>query len=112
MLFGEICLGLYSKLTNSGPSGGYDYRSTIAPWARSLFTLRPDTGLWAGVPTTCQAHAVLGMLVIAVVPYTRLVHMFSAPWFYLFRPYLVYRSRPAGQPAERAPRRGWEGIDS
>ncbi|WP_408022746.1 respiratory nitrate reductase subunit gamma [Streptacidiphilus fuscans] len=24
---------------------------------------------------------------IAVVPFTRLVHIFSAPWFSLFRPY-------------------------
>ncbi|MFJ6617734.1 respiratory nitrate reductase subunit gamma [Kitasatospora sp. NPDC091335] len=112
LLFGEICLGLYAKLATSDLSGGYDYRATIAPWARSLFTLRPDTGLWDTVPAVFQAHAVLGMLVIAVVPYTRLVHMFSAPWFYLFRPYLVYRDRPAGRPAERPARRGWEGIDT
>ena len=28
-----------------------------------------------------------------VLPYTRLVHAFSAPFHYLFRPYIVYRSR-------------------
>ncbi|MBF9069781.1 respiratory nitrate reductase subunit gamma [Streptacidiphilus sp. NEAU-YB345] len=27
------------------------------------------------------------VVVIAVVPFTRLVHIFSAPWFSLFRPY-------------------------
>ncbi|MFE0463420.1 respiratory nitrate reductase subunit gamma [Kitasatospora sp. NPDC058965] len=112
LLFGEICVGLYSKLTNSNLHRGYDYRATIAPWARSLFTLHPKVGLWDAVPTSYRVHAVIGMLLIAVVPYTRLVHMFSAPWFYLFRPYLVYRSRPPGQVGERPTRPGWERIDA
>lgn len=79
--------------------------------ARSLFTLHPRISLWDTVPTSYQVHAVIGMVVIAIVPVTRLVHMFSAPWFYPFRPYIVYRARPAGQLAERPPRRGWEKID-
>ncbi|WP_037608402.1 respiratory nitrate reductase subunit gamma [Streptacidiphilus rugosus] len=112
LLFGEICLGLYAKLTNSNLHSGYNYRTTIGPWARSLFTLHPNLGVWDAVPTMYEVHAVVGMVVIAIVPFTRLVHMFSAPWFYLFRPYLVYRSRPAGQVAERPPRRGWEKIDA
>ncbi|MFJ9445720.1 respiratory nitrate reductase subunit gamma [Kitasatospora sp. NPDC101235] len=98
------------------------HRRAVVRQAAALCLVHPDAelyrrlpllrGLWATVPATYQAHAVLGMLVIAVVPYTRLVHMFSAPWFYLFRPHLVYRSRPAGQRAERPPRRGWESIDT
>ncbi|MBC3841198.1 respiratory nitrate reductase subunit gamma [Streptacidiphilus sp. 4-A2] len=111
LLFGEICVGLYTKLTNSNLHSGYNYRTTIAPWARSLFTLHPRTGLWDAVPTSYQVHAVIGMCLIGIVPFTRLVHMFSAPWFYLFRPYIVYRARPAGQVAERPPRPGWERLD-
>jgi nitrate reductase gamma subunit len=64
------------------------------------------------VPTTYQAHAVIGMVIIGMVPFTRLVHMFSAPWFYLFRPYVVYRSRPVGRIGERPARPGWESIDA
>ena len=49
------------------------------------------------------------MLLFAIIPFTRLVHIFSAPVGYLTRPYLVYRSRdPEG--SARAPRRGWEPI--
>ncbi|GAA5019021.1 respiratory nitrate reductase subunit gamma [Kitasatospora paranensis] len=110
-LVGSIFLGMWAKLTNSTFSHGYDYRSTIAPWARSLFTLHPDVALMAGVPTSFQVHAVVGMLLIALVPYSRLVHMFSAPVQYLFRPYIVYRRRDPRQLGERPPRRGWEGID-
>jgi nitrate reductase gamma subunit len=107
LLLGEIAMGLYAKLTNSSFQHGYDYRTTIAPWARSLFALNPRTDLMTHVPVTYRVHAVLGMLLIAVVPYTRLVHMFSAPVQYLFRPYIVYRSRPATPEA-----RSWNSLDA
>ena len=35
------------------------------------------------------------MLLFAIWPFTRLVHAFTAPLHYLFRPYIVYRSRDA-----------------
>ncbi|MGH3950803.1 MAG: respiratory nitrate reductase subunit gamma [Pseudonocardiaceae bacterium] len=34
-------------------------------------------------------------------PYTRLVHVFSAPLVYLVRPYIVYRSKDPERPDER-----------
>lgn len=103
---------MYAKLTHSAISHGYDYRDTIAPWARSLFTLHPEVALMAGVPTTYQIHAVIGMALIAIVPFTRLVHMCSAPVQYFFRPYLVYRGRSPRQFTERAERPGWERAGS
>ncbi|MBD0734251.1 respiratory nitrate reductase subunit gamma [Streptomyces sp. CBMA29] len=111
VLLAAIVMGLTAKLMHSDLSGGYDYRTTIAPWARSLFTLRPRTGLWDGVPVAYEIHAVIGMVLIALVPFTRLVHMFSAPVQYFFRPYIVYRSRDPEEPAGAAPRRGWERVD-
>ncbi|MGQ4427831.1 respiratory nitrate reductase subunit gamma, partial [Streptomyces violaceoruber] len=87
-------------------------RSTIAPWSRSLFTLNPKTELMAGVPVLYHVHAVVGMVLIALVPYTRLVHMFSAPLQYLTRPYVVYRSRDPRQLGPRPDRRGWERAGS
>ncbi|MER5886422.1 respiratory nitrate reductase subunit gamma [Streptomyces sp. NPDC001941] len=110
-LLAAIVMGMWAKLTNSTISSGYDYRTTIAPWARSLFTLQPKTELMVGVPLTFQIHAVIGLLLFALVPFTRLVHMFSAPVQYLFRPYVVYRSRDPKQLTGRPPRRGWERID-
>jgi nitrate reductase gamma subunit len=47
----------------------------------------------------------------ALWPFTRLVHVFSAPLGYLTRPYLVYRSkdeRPGRGTGSRAPQRGWD----
>ncbi|WP_181794851.1 respiratory nitrate reductase subunit gamma [Streptomyces sp. WELS2] len=109
LLLGAIVLGMAAKLTHTG-GNGYDYRRTIAPWARGLFTLRPETGLMTGVPVLYQVHAVAGMVLIAFVPYSRLVHMFSAPVQYLFRPYVVYRTRDPRQLGPRPERRGWERL--
>jgi len=86
---------------------GYDYRETISPWFRSLWYLQPEPALMAGVPAAFQVHVVAAMLLFAVWPCTRLVHAFSAPVPYLFRPYVVYRSRDATV-ASREPRPGWD----
>ncbi|MEU6232607.1 respiratory nitrate reductase subunit gamma [Kitasatospora sp. NPDC047058] len=113
VLLAAIVLGLVAKLMHSSLSAGYDYRATIAPWARSLFTLQPKTGLMAAAPLAYRIHAVVGLALFALIPFTRLVHMFSAPVQYLFRPYLVYRTRDPRDsrgPAARPPRRGWERI--
>ncbi|CAM5399227.1 Nitrate reductase-like protein NarX [Streptomyces glaucescens] len=111
VLLAAIVLGMVAKLSHTS-GDGYDYRASIAPWSRSLFTLRPDTGLMAGVPALYAIHAVVGMVLIALVPYTRLVHMFSAPVRYLFRPYIVYRTRDSRQLGPRPERRGWERAGS
>ncbi|MEV7796821.1 respiratory nitrate reductase subunit gamma [Streptomyces sp. NPDC087512] len=110
-LLGAIVLGMVAKLSDTS-GDGYDYRATIAPWARSLFTLSPRTELMEGVPVLYHVHAVVGMALIAMVPYTRLVHMFTAPVQYLFRPYVVYRSRDPRRLGPRPDRRGWERAGS
>ena len=47
----------------------------------------------------------------AITPFTRLVHAFTSPLHYLFRPYIVYRSRDL-QPTRSTSgqRRGWDPI--
>ncbi|WP_019544033.1 respiratory nitrate reductase subunit gamma [Streptomyces sulphureus] len=109
VLTAAIVLGMWAKLAHSS-GNGYNYRLTIAPWLRSLFTFQPDTALMAGVPVLYQVHVVVGLVLLALVPYTRLIHIFSAPIHYLFRPYIVYRSRDVGRPGTRDDRRGWERV--
>ncbi|WP_040803347.1 respiratory nitrate reductase subunit gamma [Nocardia concava] len=112
VLVAAILSGMFAKLTHASFDEGYDYRTTIAPWARSIFTLRPEVDLMAQAPLAFHVHAVIGMALLALLPFTRLVHMFSAPVQYLFRPYIVYRSRDPRLLAERPPRRGWERVDA
>lgn len=84
----------------------YNYRETISPWLRSLFYFHPEVDLMVNVPWQFKAHIVAAFLLFAILPYTRLVHILSAPVGYTTRPYLVYRatSAPVGYPPEL---QGW-----
>jgi nitrate reductase gamma subunit len=104
-----IVLGLSATVAANIVGGGYDYRETISPWFRSIFYFQPDPALMTGAPVLFQLHAASALLLFAFWPFTRLVHMLTAPLGYLTRPYIVYRRRDAGLGA-RAPRRGWERI--
>jgi nitrate reductase gamma subunit len=79
---------------------GYDYRTTVAPWFRGLFTGSPDVHAIASAPVIYQVHATAAWVIWAVWPFSRLVHAWSYPLWYLWRPYIVYRSRKAVPPTE------------
>jgi len=107
-----IVAGLATTLLGSGVIGEeHNYRETVSVWFRSIFVLQPDGEAMAQAPLSFQIHAVIGMALFALWPFTRLVHAFSAPFGYLFRPYIVYRSRDTARPGEpvgsRPHRRGW-----
>lgn len=105
VLVAALIAGLATTLLANAIGGGYDYRTTVAVWFRGVFWLHPRADLMASAPLGFRLHTLIGLLLIAVFPYTRLIHAFAAPVGYLFRPYIVYRSR-----APRQPRRGWEPI--
>jgi nitrate reductase gamma subunit len=79
---------------------GYDYRETVAPWFRGLFAFSPDTHAVDSAPLIYQVHATAAWMIWAVWPFSRLVHAWSYPVWYLWRPYVVYRSRREGPPTE------------
>ncbi|MGW5053668.1 respiratory nitrate reductase subunit gamma [Actinokineospora sp. NPDC004072] len=106
VLGAALLLGMAATvLTNGG--GGYDYRATIAPWTRGILTLHPHPELMVDVPLSYQLHTLAGMVLLALVPYGRLVHALTAPVQYLFRPYLVYRVRDSRRLTTRPGPRGW-----
>ncbi|MGE5690377.1 MAG: respiratory nitrate reductase subunit gamma [Pseudomonadota bacterium] len=88
----------------------YDYRETVSPWFRGIFTFRPDAEAMAGAPFLFQLHGASVFLLYAVWPFSRLVHAWSVPVTYLGRAWIPYRSRdPAAALAwERARERGLE----
>ncbi len=71
------------------------------------FDLHPE--LMAEAPLGFQLHAWPRSALFALWPFTRLVHVFSAPLGYLTRPYIVYRSRD-DQLGSHRPRRGWDRV--
>ncbi len=108
-----ILLGMWNTVAGSllQFGGEYNYREGVSPWFRSIFVFQPRPELMAQAPLGFQIHALLAFLLFAMWPFTRLVHVFSAPIGYLTRPYLVYRSRD-DQLGARPGRRGWERVGS
>ena len=81
----------------------------LADWAQRILTLRAvdAEALW-GLPWPYVFHVVFGMTIFLLFPFSRLVHVWSgfASVGYLFRPYLVVRSRRMNVPVGRnQPRR-------
>jgi nitrate reductase gamma subunit len=95
-----VVLGMTATVAVNLFGGGYDYRGTIAVWFRGIFWFQPHTELMAGAPLVYRLHAIGGFLLLALWPFTRLVHVWSAPLAYLWRPYVVYRARrgPVAEP--------------
>jgi len=79
---------------------GYDYRATVAPWFRGLFIGSPDVQPVAHAPFIYQLHVTAAWMIWGLWPFSRLVHAWSYPLWYLWRPYIVYRSRRPALPSE------------
>ena len=87
-----IATGIWNT---TGPSliDGYNCRTTVSEWFRSIFWFHPDTEAISHAPISFRIHGFCAFLLFALWPFTRLVHVFSAPIGYLVRPALIYRSR-------------------
>ncbi|MGV9394603.1 respiratory nitrate reductase subunit gamma [Streptomyces olivaceus] len=94
-----VLLGICATAAHNVFGGGYDYRETVSVWFRGLFALRPRPEAIADAPLLFQLHALSACLLFAAWPFTRLVHVWSAPVGYLVRPYLVYRRRGSAPPS-------------
>lgn len=93
LLWVVLALGEAMTTVWDGMNGAYEYRMTVGPWVRSLFSLQPDIHLMVHVPLLLQIHIVASFVLFGVAPFTRLIHMYSAPIFYITRAPLQYRSR-------------------
>jgi nitrate reductase gamma subunit len=112
VLVAAIVAGLATTvLSVVAPDQGPSYRETVSPWFRSVFILQPDVAAMAAAPLAFKIHVLIGMLLFCLWPFTRLVHAFTAPLHYLFRPYIVYRSRDdRPRPGATPGHRGWDPV--
>ncbi|MDO8687904.1 MAG: respiratory nitrate reductase subunit gamma [Dehalococcoidales bacterium] len=62
---------------------------TATPYFWSLFTLSPKVEYMTALPLLCKLHAINFFVLLALFPFTRLVHMLSVPLAYLWRPYQI-----------------------
>lgn len=85
LLIIQIFLGLWVAY-------GYRWGSSwfaivISPYLNSIFMFTPKVDAVIMLPLVVQLHIITGFLIIAVVPFTRLVHFLVFPLSYLWRPY-------------------------
>jgi nitrate reductase gamma subunit len=108
-----IFLGMWNTIAGSvlNLGGHYDYREGVSVWFRGIFYLDPQPELMATAPLGFQLHSAAAFLLFALWPFTRLVHVFSVPIWYLGRPYVVYRSREDRLGSRGVPA-GWDRADS
>jgi nitrate reductase gamma subunit len=71
--------------------GSVWYLHTAAPWLWSLVSLDPRVQHMAVLPAIVKIHAVNAFVLVALFPFSRLVHIVSIPVAYLGRPYQVMR---------------------
>lgn len=69
--------------------GALWYLHTAVPWLESLVRLDPDVSSVAMLPWLVKIHFVGGFVILALVPFTRLIHALTIPVQYLWRPYRV-----------------------
>ncbi|MCK0142284.1 respiratory nitrate reductase subunit gamma [Aliiroseovarius sp. F20344] len=94
MLLAQLVLGLGTIFVSLGHLDGHEMVKFMS-WAQGIFTFDGAAASYiADVSLVFKLHLFLGLTIILVFPFTRLVHMLSAPVRYLWRPgYQVVRSR-------------------
>ncbi len=65
----------------------------LAEWVQSIVILQPNPDLLRGLDMVYKIHIFLGLSVFLFFPFTRLVHIWSAPIGYLFRAYQIVRAK-------------------
>jgi nitrate reductase gamma subunit len=104
LLWLQLALGLATIPISLQHLDGHEM-VTFMSWAQGIFTFDPAAAsAIADAHPIFKAHLFLGLTILLLFPFTRLVHMLSAPVRYLWRPgYQVVRARPPRAPAIRFP---------
>jgi nitrate reductase gamma subunit len=110
LLYAQLIVGMATIPVSLGHLDGHEMVKFMT-WAQGILTLRPGvSALILDVSPVFKLHLFLGMTIFLVFPFTRLVHIWSAPVWYLGRRgYQVVRSTrpygrsPAAQPDRSVP---------
>ncbi|CAM3253928.1 respiratory nitrate reductase subunit gamma [Asticcacaulis taihuensis] len=99
----QLCLGLATIPVSAQHLDGSEMVKFMT-WAQGIFSFQGGAAAYVrDVSLVFKAHLLLGMTILLVFPFTRLVHMLSAPVWYLNRRgwQLVRTRRDMTQPKRR-----------
>ena len=85
VLLAQTVLGLWTAYAFRWGSSWF--AASLTPYLKSIFFLQPDASAIIAMPWTIKYHVVGAFLIIALIPFTRLVHVLVVPLHYLIRPY-------------------------
>jgi nitrate reductase gamma subunit len=89
----QLVLGLFTLPISMYHSDGANML-LLSEWAQRIVTFRVGAAdLIADINIIFKLHLFLGITLFLVFPFTRLVHIWSAPFGYFARPYQVVRKR-------------------
>lgn len=89
VLLAQVALGFWVALFYRWGSDWYLH--TAVPWMVSLVQFKPQIQYVSALPWVVKAHMLGGFVIIALFPFTRLVHVVTYPYSYLWRPYQLVR---------------------
>lgn len=94
LLLAQLLLGLFSIPVSMSHLDGHEMVKFMK-WAQHIVTFRGGAADFVrDVHIVFKLHLFLGMFLLLVFPFTRLIHVWSAPVFYLFRrQYQIVRRR-------------------
>ncbi|MBS0244463.1 MAG: respiratory nitrate reductase subunit gamma, partial [Proteobacteria bacterium] len=94
ILWIQLCLGIVTLPFSLHHTDG-EAMLRLSHWAQGIVTVQPvDAKTLQGLDWPYLVHLVLGMTIFLIFPFSRLVHIWSAPVKYLARPgYQVVRTR-------------------
>jgi nitrate reductase gamma subunit len=100
ILWVQLCIGLLTLPFSLGHTDG-SVMIQLSNWAQGILTVQPvDARTLQGLDWPYLLHLVLGMTIFLIFPFSRLVHIWSAPVWYLGRKgYQVVRTRERLEPA-------------
>ena len=97
----QLVLGLATIPFSLGHRDGH-VMVQLSNWAQHIVTLQPGAASYLdGVSWIFKAHILLGITLFVAFPFSRLVHIWSAPVSYVFRPYQLVRRRGAARVTDR-----------
>jgi nitrate reductase gamma subunit len=94
LLWAQLALGLLTVPFSAADMSGRLFQTLVA-YVQGIVTLHPGVAdLLPAVPLVYKLHILLGFTIFLISPFTRMIHIWSAPIWYLGRQgYQIVRTR-------------------